>query len=62
VNFRDLTGAAAALMPLARCLPGHAKLGGYLRPANPEVDCTLDERVKLRLGAIPLNSNALDSL
>jgi hypothetical protein len=49
-------------MPLARCLSGHTKLRGYLRPANPEVDCTVDERVKLRLGPVTLNPNALDSL
>lgn len=54
--------AVAALMPLARCLPGHAELRGNLRPADSELNCTVDERVKLRLGPVPLNSNAPDSL
>jgi hypothetical protein len=52
----------AALMPLARCLSGHTKLRGNFRPADPEADCRIDERVKLRLGPVPLDSNALDSL
>jgi len=42
-DSRYLTGAAAALLSLARGLPGHTRLRGYLRPANPEVDCTVNE-------------------
>jgi hypothetical protein len=39
----------AALVSLACCLSGNAKLCGNLRPADPEVDCTVDEGVKLGL-------------
>lgn len=54
--------AVAALVPPACSLSSHTTLHGNLRPPNPEVDCTVDERVKLCIGPVPLNSNALDSL
>ena len=35
--------AVAALIVLAGCLPGDAKLGGDLRPSDPEADGVLDQ-------------------
>jgi hypothetical protein len=52
----------AALIPLARRLSGYSKLRDNFGPADPEVDCAVDERVKLCLGPVPLNSNTLKSL
>ena len=52
----------AALILLAGCLAGHAKLDGDLRPSDPEADGTVDQRHKLRLCLLLRNPGVLDPL
>lgn len=49
-----------ALVSLACCLSGNAKLCGDLRPTDPEVDCTVDDRLKLSLCRISRRPGALE--
>jgi hypothetical protein len=48
----------AALAPLACCLSAYTKLRGDLGPADPEVNCTVDESIEFRLGCIPRRTRA----
>jgi len=52
----------AALIVLAGCLPGHAKLGGDLRPSDAEADGVVDQRRKLSLCRLLRNPGAPDPL
>lgn len=52
----------AALIVLAGCLPGHAKLGGDLRPSDAEADGVVDQCRKLRLCLLLRNLGAPDPL
>ena len=52
----------ATLIPLASCLPRYTKLRGNFGPADPEVDCVIDKRIKLRICVIPRTPGTLESL
>ena len=62
VLILDESGAVAvtALIVLASCLPGHAKLDGDLRPSDAEADGVVDERRKLRLCLLLRNPGSPD--
>jgi hypothetical protein len=49
-----------ALVSLARCLSGHTKLLRDLRPAGPETEGAVDERVKLSLCCVTRRPGVLD--
>jgi hypothetical protein len=57
-----MTVTVAALIVLASCLPGHAKLGGDLRPSEAEVNGVVDKCRKLRLCLLLRNPGAPDPL
>jgi hypothetical protein len=52
----------AALIVLAGCLPGHAKLGGDLRPSDAEADGVVHQCRKLRLCLLLRNPGSPDPL
>jgi hypothetical protein len=52
----------SALVPLARALPGHAKLRSDLRPADALADSSLDEHRQFFLGFVSLDARLPDPL
>ena len=52
----------AALVLLAGRLPGHAKLGGDLRPPDAQVYGMIDQRCEFRLGLLLYGSGVPDLL
>lgn len=50
-----------ALVSLARCLSSHTKLLRDLRPADPEANGAVDERVKLGLCCVPCRPGAVET-